>query len=63
MEKEVKKRTFVVTFEATTTRSYIVEANTFEEAGEEAFRCLDSDETVSKAWAEEADIVKMKEEQ
>ena len=58
-EEEAKKKTFVVTFEATTSRQYAVQANSFEEAHTKATKKLSTDETVSEVWFHAADVVGM----
>ena len=58
-EEEARKKTYVVTFEATTSRQYSVQANSFEEAHTKATKKLSTDETVSEVWFHAADVVGM----
>lgn len=57
-EKTLKK-TFVVTFEATTNRQYSVQADSFEDAYNIATIELAMDETVSDVWSSAAEVVGM----
>ena len=60
MKKEqAKKKTFVVTFEATTNRQYAVQADSFEEAHNLATTKLSNDKSVSDTWFRAAEVVGM----
>lgn len=58
-EEEVRKKTYVVTFEATTSRQYAVQADSFEEAHNKATKKLSDDETVSEIWFHASNVVEM----
>ena len=58
-EEKERKKTYVVTFEATTARSYSVKADSFEEAHTKATKELYGDETVTDVWTKEAEVVGM----